>query len=379
MKKIFIAFAAILAICVLPMTAAAQGFSSNAKAAILIDAGSNNVLYELNPDEQYECAGVTKIMSVLLFCEQEKAGMLSLSDTVTISAHAASVRGSTVFLDANTNHSVSDLLKAVQVCSANDACVALAEKVAGSEQAFVEMMNKKAQVLGIGASFENATGVENSNKMSAKDASVICCELLKYELAFKFCDIWMQDYTHPDGRQTEMVNQNRLVRFYQGCDGFATGSSASSGYCLAATAKRDNSRFIYISLGMPSSSARFDEAKRAFDYAFAGFVSKTMVRKGQQIAANLKVAGGTEPTINIYAAQEFSILIEKGKEGTLEKELVLLEDICAPIAEGEVVGYLKILADGDEIGRVDVVSGKKIDVLNFLNAFKRIMVWWLFT
>ncbi len=377
MKKIFIAVAAVILLCAAPKAAAA-GFDSKAKAAILIDAGSGDVLYELNADEQLECASVSKIMSLLLFCESEKTGRLSLSDTVTISSHAASMRGTRVFLDANTNHIAENLLKAAVVCSANDACVALAEKIAGSEQAFVEMMNKKAQVLGLGASFENATGLGTANKMSARDAAAICRELLKYDLAYKFSGIWMENYIHPDGRETEMVNQNRLVRFYEGCDGFATGSSASAGYCLAATVKREGGRFIYVSLGAPNSATRFDEAKGAFDYAFAGFTSKTVVRQGQQLAGNLAVSGGTQPFINVYAAKEFSLLLEKGKEGSLEKELVLLEDIRAPLEEGEVLGYLKILLDGKEIGRVDAITGQSVDVLNFLNAFRRIMVWWLF-
>lgn len=378
MKKLIIAIAAAILLCALPKAAAAEGFSSKAKAAILVDAGSGNILYELNADEQLECASVTKIMSLLLFCEAEKNGRLSLSDTVAISSHAASMRGTRAFLDANTVHTAENLLKAVAVCSANDACVALAEKIAGSEQAFVEMMNKKAQVLGLGASFDNSTGLGTANKMSARDASVICRELLKYNLAFKFSSIWMENYVHPDGRETEMVNQNRLVRFYQGCDGFATGSSASAGYCLAATAKRAGGRFIYVSMGSINSTARFDEAKGAFDYAFAGFTSKTVVREGQQLAGNLAISGGTLPFINVYAAQEFSLLLEKGKEGSLEKELVLLEDLRAPIAEGEVIGYLRILLDGEEIGRVDAVAGQSVDVLNFMNALKRILVWWLF-
>lgn len=377
MKKIFIAIAAAILLCA-PQSATAEGLSTKAKAAILVDAGTGNVLYELNADEQLECASVTKIMSLLLFCESEKSGRLSLADTAAISSHAASMRGTRVFLDANTTHNVENLFKAVAVCSANDACVALAEKIAGSEQAFVEMMNKKAQVLGLGASFDNATGLGAANKMSARDAAVICRELLKHNLAFKFGGVWMENYIHPDGRETEMVNQNRLVRFYEGCDGIATGSSASAGYCLAATAKRDGGRFIYVSFGTPGSAARFDEAKGAFDYAFAGFISKTVVREGQQLAGNLAVSGGTLPFINVYAAREFSLLLEKGKEGSLEKELVLLEDIRAPLAEGEIVGYLSISLDGTEIGRVDAVTGQNVDALNFLNAFRRIMVWWLF-
>lgn len=378
MKRLITAVTAALMLCMLPTAASAQGFSTKARAAILIDAGSGNVLFEHNADELLECAGVAKTMAMLLFLEAEQSGRLALSDTVTISKHAASMRGTRVFLDANTTHTVENLLKAVFVNSANDAAVALAEKLAGSEEAFVEMMNKKASVMGLSAAFDNATGLGSAQRATARDIAAISRELARYNLAFKWSGIWMENYIHPDGRETEMVNQNRLVRFYEGCDGFATGSSTSAGYCLAATVKRSGGRFIYVSLGMPNSTARFDDAKGAFDYAFAGFTAKTVVREGQQLGSNLAVAGGTRPFVNVHAAQEFSLLIEKGKEGSLEKELVLLEDISAPLKQGDIIGYLKIMLDGQEVGRVDVVSGQNVDERNFANAFSRIMVWWLF-
>lgn len=378
MKRLITVVTAVLMLCGLPMAANAQGFQTKARAAILIDASSGDVIFEHNADEPLECAGVAKTMSMLLFLEAEQTGRLALSDTVTISKHAASMRGTRVFLDSNTTHTVENLLKAVVVNSANDAAVALAEKIAGSEEVFVEMMNKKASVMGLSANFCNATGLGSEQKMSAKDIAAVCRELAKYNLAFKWGGIWMENYIHPDGRETEMVNQNRLVRFYEGCDGFATGSSTSAGYCIAATVKRSGGRFIYVSLGMPNSSTRFDDAKGAFDYAFAGFTAKTVVREGQQLGSNLAIAGGTHPFVNVHAAEEFSLLIEKGKEGLLEKELVLIDDIRAPLKQGDVIGYLKIMLEGQEVGRVDVVSGQTIDERNFSNAFSRIMVWWLF-
>jgi D-alanyl-D-alanine carboxypeptidase (penicillin-binding protein 5/6) len=240
------------------------------------------------------------------------------------------------------------------------------------------MMNKKAGVLGIKATFVNATGLGDEQKISARDAAVICQQLVKHDLFYKWSGIWMDNYIHPDGRETEMVNQNRLVRFYEGCDGIATGSSGEAGYCIAATVKRSGGRFIYVALGAPNSSTRFDEAKAAFDYAFAGFTAKTIVTEGQKLGSDLAIVGGTAPFIDVYAAEGFSTLIEKGKEGTLEKELVLLENITAPVEEGQVVGYLRILLDGTEIGRVDAVAGQRVAERNFGNAFKRILMWWLF-
>ncbi|MGI5848581.1 MAG: D-alanyl-D-alanine carboxypeptidase family protein [Christensenellales bacterium] len=378
MKKIIVLLV-LLIIFVFPNAAFAEGEASQAKSYILIDAGSGNVLKEQNADEQRDCASLVKVMSLLLFFESEQNGRVSLTDTVTISQHAASMGGTQVFLDVNTTHTIGDLLKAVIVCSANDAAAALAEKIAGSEEAFVEMMNKKANVLGIGAKFVNSTGLSAEGQtMSARDVATVCRELVKYDQLYNWSRIWMDNYVHPDGRETEMVNTNRLVKYYDGCDGICTGSSPTAGYCLAATVSRSGGRFIYVSLGSPNSSARFDEAGNAFDYAYAGFTAKTIVREGQQLAENLEVIGGTKSYVSVYAGKSFSALIEKGKENFLEKELVLLENVTAPLEEGAVIGYLRIIFDGKEIGRVDAVVKQKIEVLNFSNSLKRILTWWLF-
>ena len=379
MKKILIVMLAVITLCAPLLTVNAEGPEFQAKAWILVDAGSGNVLSENNADEPMECAGVVKTMSMLLIFDAVKTGRISMTEPVTISDHAASMGGTQVFLDANSSHPVENLLKAMVVCSANDATVALAEKVAGSEEAFVDMMNKEAEVLGLKGRFTNATGLGSDKTMTARDVAAVSQELAKYDLFYTWSGIYMENYVHPDGRETEMVNQNRLVRFYEGADGFATGSTPTAGYCLAASVKRSGGRFIFVSLGSTNSSARFDDAKAAFDFAFAGFTAKNIVREGQQLAKNLAVAGGSAPFINVYAADDFSALIEKGKENTLEKELVLLENLNAPIKEGQKLGYLRIMLDGEEIGRVDAISKDNVDVLNFSNALERVLKWWLFS
>jgi D-alanyl-D-alanine carboxypeptidase (penicillin-binding protein 5/6) len=379
MKKILIMMLAVMLLCAPCLTVHAEGLQIKAKAWILIDAGSGNVLSENNADEPMECAGVVKTMSMLLIFDAVKTGRISLTEPVTVSEKAASMGGTQVFLDVNTSHTVENLIKAMVICSANDATVALAEKVAGSEDAFVEMMNKKAEVMGLVGRFTNATGLGTDKTLTARDVATVCQTLADYDLYYTWSNIYMENYVHPDGRETEMVNQNRLIRFYEGCDGFATGSTPTAGYCLAASVKRSGGRFLFVSLGSANSSARFDDAKAAFDYAFAGFTAKAIVREGQQLAKNLPVTGGATPYINAYAAADFSALIEKGKENTLEKELVLLEDIAAPVKEGQVLGYLSILLDGEEIGRVDVISKEDVEVLDFGNALGQILKRWLFS
>jgi D-alanyl-D-alanine carboxypeptidase (penicillin-binding protein 5/6) len=379
MKKFVVFVLALIIIVSFAGIAYAKAPETKSKSYILIDSGSGSVLMEKDADKQLECASVIKVMSLLLFSEAEESGRLSLQDTVTVSSHAASMGGTQVFLDANTSHSVENLLKAVAINSANDAAVALAEKVAGSEEAFVEMMNKKAEVLGLSSKFVNATGLDAEGQtMSARDIAKVCQELVKYDLIRNWSCTWMEDYIHPDGRKTEMVNANRLVKYYAGCDGICTGSSSKAGYCIAATVKRGGGRFIYVSLGSPNSSTRFDEAGKAFDYAYAGFTAKTIVTEGQKLAQNLQITGGTSPYVDIYAAEGFSALIEKGKESTIEKELVLLENVTAPVKNDDVVGFLKIMLDGQEIGRVNAIVAQDVEVLDFSNSLKRILTWWLF-
>lgn len=379
MKKMLMITLAVMMLLALPATALAEGVTPQAKSFLLMDANSGTVLGENNADQQLPCASVVKTMTMLLLFEAVENGRLSLSDTVSISEHAASMGGTQVFLDVNTTHTVENLLKAMVINSANDATTALAEKMAGSEDAFVEMMNKKAQVMNLGAHFVNATGLDaDGQTMSARDIAAVSKELVKYDLLFTWSTIWMENYKHPDGRETEMVNANRLVKYYNGGDGLCTGSSNSAGYCIAATAKRDSGRFIFVALGAPSSDVRFEDARAALDYAFAGFSPTTVVREGQQLCQNYPVSGGTKAGVDVYAGGEFSMLLEKGTEGQMEKELVMLEEVKAPVEKGQKIGYLRILMNGEEIGRVDAVAGETIPARNYANSLHSIMVWWLF-
>ncbi len=379
MKKVLIFAITLMMLLALPVTASAQGITPNAKCFVLMDANSGTVLEENNADAQLPCASVVKTMTMLLLFDALDSGRLSLSDTVTVSEHAASMGGTQVFLDVNTSHTVENLMKAMMICSANDATVALAEKLAGSEQSFAEMMNKQAQTMGLGAKFVNATGLEaDGQTMSARDIALVSQALVKYDQLFEWTAVWMENYKHPDNRETEMVNANRLVRYYDGGDGICTGSSDSAGYCIAATAKQDNGRFIYVALGAPSSDTRFEDAKVALDYAFAGFSATTVVREGQQLGQNYQVTGGTKSSVDVYAGAGFSALLEKGSEGKIEKELVMLKEVKAPVKKGQKIGYLRILQGGEEIGRVDAVAGEDVPAASYGNSLHSILIWWLF-
>ena len=379
MKKMMLMMLVVLMALALPVTALAEGITPDAKSFVLMDANSGTVLAENNADEQLPCASVVKTMTMLLLFDAVENGRITLEDTVTISEHAAAMGGTQVFLDVHTTHTVENLLKAMMINSANDATVALAEKMAGSEEAFVEMMNKKAQVMGLGSHFVNATGLDaDGQTMSARDIAAVSKELVKYDLPFTWSTVWMDNYTHPDGRETEMVNANRLVKYYDGGDGLCTGSSDSAGYCIAATAKRDSGRFIFVVLGAPSSDVRFEDARAALDYAFAGFSPTTVVREGQQLCQDYPISGGTQSAVDVNAGGEFSMLLEKGTEGQMEKELVMLEEVKAPVEKGQKIGYLRILMNGEEIGRVDAVASEAIPARNYANSLHSIFIWWLF-
>jgi D-alanyl-D-alanine carboxypeptidase (penicillin-binding protein 5/6) len=301
-----------------------------------MDAASGTVLAENNADAQLPCAGVVKTMTMLLLMDAVDTGRLSLSDTVTISEHAASMGGTQVFLDIHTSHSVEKLMRSVAICSANDAAVALAEKLAGSEAAFVELMNTRAREMGLNAHFVNATGLDaDGQTMSARDIATVCQSLVEYDMLLGWSEIWLENYTHPDGRVTEMTNANRLVKYYDGADGLSTGSSGSAGYCIAATAARSAGRFIYVALGAPGSDVRFEDARAALDYAFAGFSATNVVKKGQQLCGQYPVTGGTKGAVDVVAGGEFSALLEKGSEGRIEKELVMLEEVKRPCRRGK--------------------------------------------
>lgn len=233
--------------------------------------------------------------------------------------------------------------------------------------------------MGLGAKFVNATGLEaDGQTMSARDIALVSQALVKYDQLFEWTAVWMENYKHPDNRETEMVNANRLVRYYDGGDGICTGSSDSAGYCIAATAKQDNGRFIYVALGAPSSDTRFEDAKVALDYAFAGFSATTVVREGQQLGQNYQVTGGTKSSVDVYAGAGFSALLEKGSEGKIEKELVMLKEVKAPVKKGQKIGYLRILQGGEEIGRVDAVAGEDVPAASYGNSLHSILIWWLF-
>ncbi len=351
-------------------------FDIQSKSALLLDFDTGTILYEKNPHEKLPMASITKIMTILLGMEAIEDGRLKLDDTITVSEHAASMGGSTAFLSSGETFPVSTILETIIVASANDASVALAEKVYGSHEAFVEKMNQRAQELGMKNShFVNSTGLPAENHYTtAYDIAMMSRELLKHSLFFKWSTIWV-DYIR-DG-ETMLVNTNRLVRFYQNCDGVKTGYTTEAAHCISASAKRGNLRLIAIVLAAPTSNVRFAEASKLMDHGFANYESISIVKKHQVIEKEVLISGGKRNAIKGLAADDLSILLQKGESKEFTRDIELSLPLQAPIEQGQKIGLLTVKKDEKTVGVTDIVADETVEVASVFDYFNRILSSWL--
>ena len=352
-----------LMICVLP-AAKAEGVEIAAPSAILMDAATGTILYEKNAHERLAPASVTKVMTLLLVMEALDSGRISWDDMVTASETAAGKGGSQVYLEVGEQMSMDEMLKSVVVSSANDCATALAEHVAGSEAAFVEMMNARAAELGLeDTHFVNCTGLDDEpnaaeHLTSAYDIALMSRELLKHDEIRKYTTIWMD--TVRDG-QFGLSNTNKLVRFYQGTTGLKTGYTKAAGHCLSASAQRDGIELIAVVLHCESSSDRFQSAKALLDYGFANYalVSAEM----PEVPEPIRVKLGTQILVTPVLQDSAPILIEKGEQARVTKTVTLPEEVTAPIAAGQQVGTLTIATDTRTLAEIPIVSPVAIERL----------------
>lgn len=370
MKKfILVSACLVLLTCLLvPTFACAQSaaptsvpVSVTAKEAYLMSE-DGQVIFEKNATEKRPIASMTKLMTLLVVYDAVDKGTVALDDDVFVSANAASMGGSQVFLDANTTHKLGNLVKSVIVCSANDSCVALAEHISGSVENFVAKMNEKAEHMGLVAThFENCTGLPHVSQFScAKDVAAMLAEVIKHPHYFECAKIWMEDYTHPDGRVTGMTNTNRLVRFYEGCDGGKTGYTNEAMHCLAATAKRGDTRIISVVVGAGDSKTRFKEVLDMFNYAFANYESKVYL-DGSTHVDPVAVSGGKQKTVDVKASGKLVAFGKKGAEGNYTVTYKVGE-VAAPVKAGDKVGTASLVDDGGRVvASVDLIA--KTDVL----------------
>lgn len=331
----------------------------NAKSAILMEESTGNILYESNPDERLPIASVTKVMTMLLIMEAVDSGKISLDDMVTVSENAMSYGGSTMFLETGEQLTVNDMLKGIAVASANDGCVAMAEHLAGSESAFVDMMNEKAKKLGMeNTHFMNTNGLdEDDHYSSARDVAIMSRELMKHETIFNYTSIWMDTLR---GGKFQIANTNKLIRFYDGANGLKTGSTSKALCCLSAAAKRNDMQLIAVVLGAPTSAERFASAKSLLDYGFANYAVNTQITAGDEVQ-KIAVEKGVDKEVGVVASDSCSTLVKKGQEDNITKEIKIDETITAPIEAGQKIGTMTISRDGEVIADIDLNASSAVE------------------
>lgn len=331
----------------------------NAKSAILMEKSTGNILYESNPDERLPIASVTKVMTMLLIMEAVDSGKISLDDMVTVSENAMSYGGSTMFLETGEQLTVNDMLKGIAVASANDGCVAMAEHLAGSESAFVDMMNEKAKELGMeNTHFMNTNGLdEDDHYSSARDVAIMSRELMKHETIFNYTSIWMDTLR---GGKFQLANTNKLIRFYDGANGLKTGSTSKALCCLSAAAKRNDMQLIAVVLGAPTSAERFASAKSLLDYGFANYAVNTQITAGDEVQ-KIAVEKGVDKEVDVVAGDSCSTLVKKGQEDNITKEIKIDETITAPIEAGQKIGTMTISRDGEVIADIDLNASSAVE------------------
>ena len=331
----------------------------NAKSAILMEESTGNILYESNPVERLPIASVTKVMTMLLIMEAVDSGKISLDDMVTVSENAMSYGGSTMFLETGEQLTVNDMLKGIAVASANDGCVAMAEHLAGSESAFVDMMNEKAKKLGMeNTHFMNTNGLdEDDHYSSARDVAIMSRELMKHETIFNYTSIWMDTLR---GGKFQLANTNKLIRFYDGANGLKTGSTSKALCCLSAAAKRNDMQLIAVVLGAPTSAERFASAKSLLDYGFANYAVNTQITAGDEVQ-KIAVEKGVDKEVDVVAGDSCSTLVKKGQEDNITKEIKIDETITAPIEAGQKIGTMTISRDGEVIADIDLNASSAVE------------------
>ncbi len=362
----------LLVLAILPVSACADGVAITAREGILISE-DGQVLQEHNVLEKRPIASMTKIMTLLCIYDAIDNGKIALDDTVVVSSRAASMGGSQVFLEANGAYKVNELIKSIIVCSANDSCVAMAEHISGSVENFVEMMNNKCREYGLVAThFENCTGLPAVSQFScAKDVAQMFLRLIKEPHYFSCANIWMEDFVHPSGRITGMTNTNKLVRFYQGCDGGKTGYTCEAQHCLVATAKRGDTRVIAVVIGAKDSQTRFKEVSDMFNYAFANYQSNVFMSATD--THRVPVDGGKQSSVEVVPIEKLVAFGKKGKNNyTLQVDLP--QNIKAPISKGDVVGQAYLIDEDDGIFKsVDLVAKCDVEAKTYWDYVQEIL------
>ncbi len=354
-----------------PVAAAPGGPALEVKSpsAILMEVLSGKVLFEKNADAKHAPASLTKIMTLLLAIEAIEQGRMSYKDTVVASENAESYGGTEIWLEPGEEMSVEDILMSIAVASANDASVALAEHMCGSEEEFVALMNQRAAELGMtNTHFVNSHGLDAPGHMStARDFGILSCEASRHPELLRFTAVY-ETHIRPGG-ETWLVNRNRMVNFYQGCDGLKTGWTNDAKYSVSVTAQRAGTRFVAVVMGAESPNDRFADTTKMLNWAFANYSSLEVAQEAHPYGA-VRVNLGKEREVEAVAAKNEGVLLEKGTEGEVQREVILDQSIDAPVRRGDPVGAIVIRRGEEEIGRVTLVADRDVGRIGYFG------LWW---
>ena len=354
-----------------------ENLQIKAKSEFLMEYSTGSVMYAKNEKAHLPIASMCKIMTLILCFDAIENGVMRYDEQITISERASSMGGSQVFLEANAKYAVNELMKSIVVCSANDSCVALAEKIAGNENVFVERMNERAK--GLGATdtlFANCTGLPKEPQYScAKDVGIMLKELLRHEKYYEYGKVWMDKFQHPEGRFTEITNTNKLVRFYDGCDGGKTGFTNQAGFCLGATAKRGDMRVISVVIGEENSKNRFDDTRSMFDYAFANYAITPILQAGEPLEQAVCVQGGKQSQVAVYPKRSVYSFARRGEKANVTTEITFYKT-KAPVDKGETVGELIVYTDNVESDRIPLLAYSDVQKATFWDKMQDVAKGW---
>lgn len=373
MKKIISVLLCFLMVIPLSVVAFAEhntlAESLSAKSAVLMEMSSGEILFSKNPDEKLPPASITKIMTLLLVMEALDSEKITLEETVTASKNASSKGGSQIWLKEGEQMTVHELIKATAIASANDACTALGEHIAGGEAEFVAMMNNRAKELGMNnTNFENCSGLDDTAEnhySTARDVAIMSCELMKHERIKEYTTTWMDSLR---GGETQLVNTNKLVRFYEGTTGVKTGTTSKAGYCVSASANRNGMELIAVVLGSDNSTERFEDAKKMLNWGFANYaVYQPTV--DSSLITNVSVLYGKENVIVPVTKDIKPILIKKGTEDKITQRVDICIDVEAPVEKGQKLGTVYFEAEGETLAACPIISENSVERRNWFFVF----------
>lgn len=378
--KRFIAFFTALFLFITPTLAdslpasATVGLDINARSCLLMEVNTGEIIYAENENEKCSPASLSKIMTLLLGIEAVEAGKINLTDIVTCSKAVSQKQGSKVFLSENEKISVDELFKCIAVASGNDAAMALAEYMAGSEENFAKLMNNRAMELNLkNTSFENATGLDEEegteNVSTAYDIAIMAKELMTHEMIFNYTTIWTDSIRN--GEFT-LTNSNKLVRYYSGTTGLKTGSTGKAGYCICATAKREDMHLMAVVMGADSAQSRNDEAKKLLDYGFANYAVLTLPKLND--IGDVAVTMGQKTSVPVEMIEDDSaVLISKEKKGQVTAKTEILDSVEAPVQKGQILGKVTYLSAGSEISSFNLVAKEAVPHVTLLFNLKKLI------